>query len=62
MYVLADFMSTKQHTLCDCSYENENIFIYHEFYLVYSPQQEIAMMWHKLQINSVPLNHTLWPN
>ena len=44
MYVLADFMSTKQHTLCDCSYENENIFIYHEFYLVYSPHQEIAMM------------------
>ena len=28
MYVLADFMSTEQHALCDCSYENENISIY----------------------------------
>ena len=28
MYVLADFMSTEQHALCDCSYENENIYLY----------------------------------
>ena len=27
MYVLADFMSTEQLALCDCSYENENISI-----------------------------------
>ena len=33
MYVLADFMSTEQHALCDCSYENENISIYLSIYI-----------------------------
>ena len=28
MYVLADFMSTEQHALCDCSYENEKIYLF----------------------------------